>query len=63
MELTDLDIQNMKTRFIELLRDTKREGIVAPIRTKSLYKKKRFRGTHNSGTHSRECGACRIYDS
>ena len=26
MELTDLDIQNMKTRFIELLRDTKREG-------------------------------------
>lgn len=27
MELTDLDIENMKTRFIELLRSTKREGI------------------------------------
>ena len=27
MELTDLDIQNLKNQFIELLRSTKREGI------------------------------------
>ena len=27
MELTDLDIQNLKNQFIELLKSTKREGI------------------------------------
>lgn len=32
MELTDLDIKNLKDRFIELLKSTKREGIEDLIR-------------------------------
>lgn len=45
MELTDLDIKNLKDKFIKLLRDTKREGM------EDLIRFRRFRFFYSTFKH------------